>query len=105
MQEFNLSKTKIAKDQQNKELTDLQVKYAQMQQLLDYSPAILYRCQVSSPYGCTFISEKVTAMVGYQPSEFVTNPSFWFDHVHPDDRSAVIEGLTSRKDPDHHVHE
>ncbi|UCE63723.1 MAG: PAS domain S-box protein [Nitrospirota bacterium] len=105
MQEFDLSKTRIAKDQQNKELKDLQAEYDQLQQLLDYSPAILYRCQVSSPYACTYISGKVTEMLGYQPSEFVTNPHFWIDHIHPDDRAAVIEGLTNRQDPERHVHE
>ena len=42
-------------------------------------------------YDFTFISRKVEDILGYTPEEWLDSPSFWINHVHPDDREWVIE--------------
>ncbi len=62
-----------------------------LRQLISTSPAAIFSLSPDAPFATTFISENVTAQVGWQPSDFTENPSFWFDHVHPDDREAARE--------------
>src|SRR5439155_7544164 len=38
----------------------------------------------------TFVGGGVTEIVGYSPTEWLAKPTFWADHVHPDDRERVI---------------
>jgi PAS domain S-box-containing protein len=38
----------------------------------------------------TFVSEGARALLGYDPAEWLADPGFWADRVHPDDRSAAI---------------
>ncbi len=44
----------------------------------------------------TFISSKVSAVLGYSPKEWLTTPNFWQDHIHPDDRIRAIEFCLSQ---------
>jgi PAS domain S-box-containing protein len=38
----------------------------------------------------TFIGGGAMEIVGYSPTEWLAEPTFWADHVHPDDRERVI---------------
>jgi len=35
----------------------------------------------------TFVSPQVEAMLGYSVEQWLSSPTFWVDHMHPDDRS------------------
>ncbi len=61
--------------------------------LLIATPAIIYSAQATGDYRITFISEGIFRQFGYNPHEFLTNPQFFFDHIHPDDRGQAKEGL------------
>ncbi len=78
---------------------------AHLQHLLVASPAVIYACQASADYAVTFVSENVQKMLGYEVQEFVDDPAFWLDHVHPDDRERVLTGLANVFDIDQYVHE
>lgn len=41
--------------------------------------------------GVTFISKKSEDILGYKYQEWVENPNFWYDHLHPDDKDWVTE--------------
>jgi PAS domain S-box-containing protein len=43
-----------------------------------------------STFDFTFISRKVEDILGYTPEEWLETPSFWINHVHPDDKEWVI---------------
>ncbi|MDP9295676.1 MAG: PAS domain-containing protein, partial [Actinomycetota bacterium] len=51
-----------------------------------------------------FVSERAQAILGYRPKEWMADPEFWADHIHPDDRAATIErtraALASGRDYD-----
>jgi len=38
----------------------------------------------------TFVSDGSARLVGYSPQEWLADPTFWADHIHPDDRERVI---------------
>ena len=43
----------------------------------------------------TFVSEGSTDMLGYPPKAFLQAPSFWSDHIHPDDRERAVTEVLS----------
>jgi PAS domain S-box-containing protein len=42
----------------------------------------------------TFISKKVEQILGYSVEDYMQNPTFWEDHIYPEDRELVL-GLSS----------
>jgi PAS domain S-box-containing protein len=38
----------------------------------------------------TFISKKIESILGYSVEEYSESPTFWEDHIHPDDREFAI---------------
>jgi len=42
----------------------------------------------------TFISKKVEDILGYTVEEWLSTPTFWADHIHPDDRAWAVEYCT-----------
>src|SRR5438093_8544647 len=38
----------------------------------------------------TFVSEGATEILGYSMREWLAEPSFWADHLHPDDRERAV---------------
>jgi PAS domain S-box-containing protein len=61
-----------------------------MRHMLSSNPAVIYTSEANSPFQWTFISENVTSLTGFQPSDFLQNDSFWTDHLHPDDQEKAI---------------
>lgn len=61
--------------------------------LLTVSP-VIYCCKAFGSHGTTYISENVEALTGHRPSDFLVDPNFWFDHLHPDDKSHLPEKMS-----------
>jgi len=60
-----------------------------LQYLLTSSPVVIYSSKTSGDFSTTFISKNVRAMVGYEAAEFLENPYFWLDRIHPEDVELV----------------
>lgn len=41
----------------------------------------------------TFVSQRAWDLLGYPPKVWIEEPSFWADHVHPDDRERAVKGF------------
>ncbi|MEE9140841.1 MAG: PAS domain-containing protein [Alphaproteobacteria bacterium] len=78
---------------------------AQLRQLVSANPAVTYVCEAAPPFAATFIAERVKEQLGWEPQDFLSDPRFWADHIHPDDRERVFSGLQALFDEGHHVHE
>ncbi|QJX00098.1 PAS domain S-box protein [Frigoriglobus tundricola] len=39
----------------------------------------------------TFVSERAERLLGYPTAQWTTEPRFWVDHIHPDDRDWVVD--------------
>jgi two-component system, NtrC family, sensor kinase len=68
----------------------LQRQYQLQRHLLSSSPAVLYSFKATGDYAATLASENFTAQFGYAEEEFLENPGFWINHVHPDDRERIL---------------
>jgi PAS domain S-box-containing protein len=73
--------------------------------LLSSSPAIIYSCKPSGDYGATFISSNIIRTLGHEANDCISEPGFWINHIHPEDREGVLAGLLKIFEHDHHVHE
>ena len=62
--------------------------------LLDRNPAVTYRAKASGAFAATYVSAGITAQLGYQPRDFTENPTFWADHLHPEDQSRVLAEMS-----------
>ena len=69
------------------------------------SPSVIYCCRPSGDYGATFISENITSQLGYEAHEFIEDPSFWADRIHPEDKPHVFAGLPDLFEKGHYTHE
>ena len=60
--------------------------------------AIVWEADARS-YEWLFVSEGATEILGYRPQDWITQPNFWADHLHPDDRRRVVgEFVTAATD-------
>ncbi|MEG5235530.1 MULTISPECIES: PAS domain S-box protein [unclassified Microcoleus] len=73
--------------------------------LLASSPAMIYSCKPYRDYDSTFISKNIETILGYKPKEVVSTPSFWINHLHPEDASRVLADLSALFEYDTHQHE
>lgn len=62
--------------------------------LLSQTPAVIYSCETEYPFAVTFISENTVNLTGYTVNEYMEDPGFLADHIHPDDKEAVFANLT-----------
>ncbi len=73
-----------------KKLIEIQ---SRLEYLLTNSPAVIYSSKPFDNYGVTFMSSNSKRMIGYEPNEFVENPSFRIDHIHPEDIFHVLDEM------------
>ncbi|HEY9651706.1 MAG TPA: PAS domain S-box protein, partial [Coleofasciculaceae cyanobacterium] len=77
--------------------------HARLQHLLSSSPAVIYTRKSSGDGAITFVSDNVTAKLGYSPKEFIENPRFWSEHIHPQDARQLFAIAPSLLQTQSHV--
>ena len=55
--------------------------------------AIMWRCDAQT-FQFTFVNHYAETLLGYPLERWTTEPSFWRDHVHPDDRDWAMSFCT-----------
>lgn len=73
--------------------------------LANESPAVIYTCATKPPYGATFVSANVVEQLGHRPEDFVNDPSFWLQNVHPEDAPRLLVELPRLFETGSRVHE
>ena len=76
----------LARHQVREAQTAAQERFAR---LLSSSPAVIYSFKATGDFAPTFVSDNIIAVFGYAPTEYLKDPSFWRDQVHPDDLARV----------------
>jgi PAS domain S-box-containing protein len=66
---------------------------ARLKYLISNTPAIIYSSVPTGDGTMTFVSDNALRVLGYQPTEMVADPSFWFDHIHPDDIPQIFSSF------------
>ena len=81
--------------QVHRELSDVHTAAQErLARLLSASPAVIYSFEGTGKYVPVFVSDNITDIFGYAPAEYLKDPSFWRDRVHPDDLARVEEAIT-----------
>jgi PAS domain S-box-containing protein len=57
----------------------------QLEELVTYSPAVIYSAIAGDSFYFTFMSANVEALLGYPKERFIANPEFILQIIHPDD--------------------
>lgn len=73
---------------------DRQANIDRLEALLNASPIAMYTCRADGGFQATFVTDGVRALWGYEPEDFLRDPRFWTDRVHPDDKPRVLEQLS-----------
>ena len=80
----------VADITQRKEMEEtVRVTQERLGYLITMNPAVIYSLNPWGNSRTTFISDNVKTLLGYDPEEFLENPSFWIEHIHPEDLSGM----------------
>ena len=56
--------------------------------LLTSVSAVVFACEVGGDFRSTFVSPNIQTQLGYPADEYLSNPLFWIEHLHPDDQGG-----------------
>ncbi len=71
-------------------LEDRQANIRRLESLVNASPVAMYTCRAEGDFRTTFVTEGVRTLWGYEPEDFLRDPQFWSDRVHPEDGPRVF---------------
>jgi len=83
----SLQRESAERSQTEAELTSARMRLAHV---LAVCPAIIYTNQASGDYACTFVSESLRGLMGYEPQAMLDDPDFWTAHIHPQDARRAL---------------
>ncbi|MEO8139330.1 MAG: response regulator [Gemmatimonadota bacterium] len=70
--------------------SQLRTAQGRLQQVLTSSPAVLYATRLTpAGFMSTWVSDNIVRVTGHTVAE-ANQPTWWIDHVHPDDRGRVL---------------
>lgn len=68
-------------------------KHNRLKYLIDNTPAIIYSSVPTGDFKMTYVSSNAHRILGYDPALMVSDPNFWFDHIHPDDIPQIFSSI------------
>jgi diguanylate cyclase (GGDEF)-like protein/PAS domain S-box-containing protein len=68
----------------------MQASEAKYRMLVERVPAVVYAADFGKEGRWRYVSPRVEQLLGYQPSEWIDDPLFWWSRVHPEDRERVL---------------
>lgn len=78
---------------------------ARLEHLLTTSPAIIYTAKAFGDFAGTFISENIQEQTGWSPENFTSDPLFWLNSIHPEDRERIRKEVEESRRKGHGVFE
>lgn len=88
--------TRARENRARRQLREAQAAAQQrLARLLSASPAVIYSFKATGDFAPTFISDNIIDVFGYAPIEYLKDPAFWRERVHPDDLARVEEAIST----------
>ncbi|MEW5800657.1 MAG: PAS domain S-box protein [bacterium] len=75
----------------------------QWEQFITIGSTVIYSCKPTGDYACTFMSQEVKALFGYESAEFTADPGFWINHIHRGDAPHVLAVLSRLTKEEYHT--
>ncbi len=63
---------------------------AKYRMLVEQIPAVTYIAARDNPSVALYISPKIEELLGYKSERFIENPSFWLEHLYPEDSEKIL---------------
>ena len=63
----------------------------QLSMLLASLPIVPYSCESCGISRITYVGGTIRHITGYSPDPFTEDPSFYLDHLHPEDRKRILD--------------
>jgi len=67
---------------------ELQASEQRYRQLVESAQVVLWRRNIETSQ-FSFVNKEAEALLGYSIEEWMSNPSFWREHIHPEDRATA----------------
>jgi PAS domain S-box-containing protein len=64
-----------------------------LQFLFRSTPAVIYSSKTDGDFDTTFVSDNVSAQLGYEPREILGGSGFWLKHIHPEDVPGILAAV------------
>lgn len=65
----------------------------QLALLLESLPIVAFTAQAGNGFGITYVSSSIREITGFNPEQFTADPSFWAEHISPDDSPRILAEL------------
>ena len=86
-QAIHLAGIAIEQDRAKAELRAAEARY---RTLVERLPAITYIAELGAGGPWHYVSPQIETMLGFSPAEWISDPTNWMNHIHPDDREIVL---------------
>ncbi|MGC2476803.1 MAG: PAS domain S-box protein [Candidatus Sulfotelmatobacter sp.] len=80
-----------SQEERRKATAALQEAEAKYRQLVEEVPAISYMAETGALGPFLYVSPQVETILGFKPEECLSDPHFWWNHLHPDDRAPALQ--------------
>ncbi|MBU3936517.1 MAG: response regulator [Proteobacteria bacterium] len=91
----DITERKLAEERVDHTQEELVRTNEQLALLLDALPIIPFTRAGDTDFTFTYMSNTVKEITGYPPKQFLDNPRFWLDNLHPEDRTRAVVDLDS----------
>jgi PAS domain S-box-containing protein len=76
-----------------------------LEYLLKTASAVIYTARIDKQIGFTFISDNLVKVAGFTAKQFLSKPSFWLKHVHPQDQDRALAEIKKLEKKGNHIFE
>jgi two-component system NtrC family sensor kinase len=83
----------------------IRVANERLEYLIASASVVIYSAEAHGNYATTFQAKNVVQLTGYEPKQFLESQTFWYEHVHPDDRHIVDTEVPKLFENDFHAYE
>jgi PAS domain S-box-containing protein len=98
--------TREHREQNRQHVADVEAAAAgRLAKLLDASPAVIYSFEAKGDFAPTFVSDNIARLFGYAAVEYLDNPNFWRERVHPEDLPCLEAEMGALFETGQHVSE
>ena len=79
--------------------------HKELETLMNSTSAILYVASTEDNHPVIYITQNVEEITGFKPDEFLSDPDFWHEHIHSDDRHKVDKAVDDLFESGHRVYD
>jgi len=76
--------------ERDRDKTQLRAAEDRYRTLVERLPAITYIAELGADGPWHYVSPQIESILGFSPAEFLSDPSNWLNHIHPEDREIAI---------------